>query len=282
MTEVQKLTPTPSAEIYDSAQRGPRLIEEISELYKYRNLVSQFVSRNLKTRYKRSALGVVWTLLNPLLTMVVLTLVFSNVFKFDVANYPVYILSGLVIWNFFSATTQTSMGEIMWSGSLLNRIYVPKSAFPVASVGAGLVNLLLSLIPLFGIALILGVTIRPAILVIPASILLLTCFALGVGLFLATAAVYFADVLPVYEVLLTLWMYATPIIYPIEIIPPNWQWLFRLNPLLHLVRLFRAPLYEGVIPEWQTWAIGAAFSLLSLAAGALIFTSKSDEYNYRI
>jgi ABC-type polysaccharide/polyol phosphate export permease len=269
-------------EIYDSARLRHPLVEEFRAIFKYQDLLLQFISRSLKTRYKRSVLGVVWTLLNPILTMIVLTLVFSNLFRFDIKHYPVYLLSGLVIWGFFSSTTTEAMGEMVLSGDLLRRIYVPKSVFAVSAIGTGLVNLGISLIPLFAIALITGVPIRPAILVMPPAILLLAIFSLGVGLILATAAVYFADMLPVYDVILKVWIYATPIFYPIGIIPQPWNRLFRLNPVYHLLRLFRDPLFEGTIPGWQTWAVATFVSLAALIVGGLIFTAKSKEYAYRV
>ena len=159
---------------------------------------------------------------------------------------------------------------------------MPKSAFPVSAVGTGLVNLGISFIPLLIIALAVGININLSILVLPLATLLLAAFALGVGLVLATTAVYFADMLPVYDVILTIWMYATPIIYPIEIIPSNWQWLFRLNPLYQMIELFRAPLYLGIFPEWQNWVIATLYSLIALILGGLIFTAKSNDYAYRI
>ncbi len=269
-------------EIYDSSRRPHPLVEELLSLIKYRELVYQFTSRSITARYKRSIIGVAWTMLNPLMTMVVLTLVFSQLFKWNVPYYPVYVLSGLIVWGFFSHTTSAAMGEMIWSGGLLNRIYVPKSVFAVSAIGTGLVNLGLSLIPLLLIALILGIRFNPALLVLPFSVLLLSIFSLGVGLMLATAAVYFADMIPVYEVILTIWMYATPIIYPVEIVPPQLLWLFRLNPLLYLLQTFRDPIYKGVIPGWDVWAIAAAFALAAFLAGGLIFTSKSNEYAYRI
>jgi ABC-type polysaccharide/polyol phosphate export permease len=269
-------------EFYDSARHRSPLIDEVQALMRYNNLVVQFVSRSLKTRYKRSTLGVVWTLLNPILTMLVLTVVFSSLFRFNIEHYAVYILSGHTAWLFFSNATSASMGDMVLSGGLFQRIYVPKLVFPVASIGASLINLLISLIPLLLIAVFTGVRPTPALLVLPLSIVLLAAFALGLGLLLTTAAVYFADMLPVYEVLLTLWMYATPIIYPIEIIPPNLQWLFRLNPLYYFVRLFRAPIYDGVFPEWQAWLIGAGFALAALVVGATVFTSHTNDYAYRV
>jgi ABC-type polysaccharide/polyol phosphate export permease len=269
-------------DIYDTSRRPPALIEELLALVEYRELIFQFISRSIKTRYKRSFLGVVWTMLNPLLTMAILTLVFSNLFRFSVEAYPVYILCGLTAWNFFSSSTNGAMGEMVWSGDLLSRIYVPKTVFAVSAIGTSLVNLTIALIPLFVITLLLGVKITPAVLVLPFSILLLAMFALGVGLLLSAAAVYFADMIPVYEVGLMLWMYATPIIYPIEIIPENLQWIFKLNPMYYLVTLFREPIYNGTIPDLHFWLIGGGCSLVTLAVGSLVFTSRSQDYAYRI
>lgn len=267
---------------YDSANRPHPLVEEFLALAKYRELVRQFISRSIKTRYKRSVLGVLWTLLNPLLTMIVLTIVFSQVFRFEIENYSIYVLTGLVGWNFLSSSTAGAMGEMLWSGSLLGRIYIPKSVFTVSAVGTALVNLLLSLIPVFLISLVLGVRFTPALLVMPLSILIMTVFALGVGLALSTAAVYFADMVPVYDVFLTIWMYATPIIYPLEVIPEQFRFLVWINPFYYIITLFRDPLYNGVVPELSVWLIATAFALLALLFGSYIFTSRSNEYAYRI
>ncbi|HEX7972859.1 MAG TPA: ABC transporter permease [Anaerolineales bacterium] len=273
-----------SNEVYDSAQRPHPLIDEILALVKYKDLLIQFISRALKTRYKRSVLGVAWTMLNPLLMTLVLTLVFSGIFVqiYKLDNFPVYVLSGLMAWQFFSSTTSAAMGEMIWSGSLLNRIYVPKSVFAVSAVGTGLVNLALSLIPLLFISLVLRVKLTPAILVMPLAALLLALFALGVGLLLATAAVYFADMLPVYEVVLMVWMYSSPIIYPVEILRSPLNWLIKLNPMYYLITAFRTPLYKGVVPGWDIWLPAAGFAILAFLVGGLVFTAKSNEYAYRI
>jgi len=174
------------------------------------------------------------------------------------------------------------MGEMVWSGDLLKRIYVPKSVFVVSAVGTGLVNIGLSLIPLLGIALVLGVRIKLSILVWPLTIFLLSLFSLGVGLLLSTVSVYFADMLPIYDVILTIWLYATPIIYPIEIIPEHWLWFFKLNPLYYLVEAFRLPLLDGVVPGQNIWIPTLIFSLVSVVVGGLIFTSRSRDYAYHI
>lgn len=268
-------------EVYDSTKRPHPLLEEALVLIKYRDLLYQFVTTSIKTRYKRSVLGVVWTLLNPLLTMLILTLVFSQVFRITVDNYPVYVLCGLVIWNFFSATTSQAMVGMATGGSLLQRIYVPKSVFAVSAIGVGLVNLGISILPLFLIAIFLGTPITPAIIVMPIAVILLILFCLGVALILETAAVYFADLLPFYEVLLMLWMYCTPIIYPPDILGPRLLSVFKLNPMYHFVLLFRMPLYSGEIPPLNEWLIAGAFALGSFVLGAMVFTAKSNEYAYR-
>jgi ABC-type polysaccharide/polyol phosphate export permease len=268
--------------VYDSSRRKAPLLDEFRQLIKYRNLIAQLISSSIKTRYKRSALGVIWTLLNPLLMMIILTVVFSQFFKFQIQNYAIYVLSGLIMWNFFSSSTTAAMQNIIINGSLVNRIYMPKSVFAVAAIGTGLVNLLLSLIPLFLISLIMGVPMHLSLLVLPFSIILLTLFALGVGLILQTAAVYFADMLPVYEVILSIWFYATPIIYPRDMIPPQLARIFQLNPLYHLVRVFRAPLYEGIVPNAAIWAVATFVAVVTFIIGGLVFTAKSNEYAYRI
>jgi ABC-type polysaccharide/polyol phosphate export permease len=240
-----------------------------------------FVSRSLKMRYKRSSLGVLWTLLNPLLTMLVLTLVFSSVFRFSIPHYPVYLLNALVVWNFFNYTTNQGMIDMSFNSGLLRRIYVPRSVFVISATGTAVINLLVSLIPLFAIALITGVAFTPSLLVLPFAFVLLILFSLGLALILSAAAVFFGDVVPLYTVLLTIWMYATPIFYPMDIIPPQYQWVFQLNPLYYLIEIVRAPIVSGTIPSMQIWVIAALFAVITLVAGWFIFTSKSNEYAYR-
>ncbi len=267
---------------YDSSSPVHPFVEELQALKVYRGLVVQFVTRAIKTRYKRSILGVVWTMLNPLLTMVVLTVVFSQLFRIQIENFPVYVLSGQLIWIFFSTTTSAAMGEMLWSGELIKRIYVPKSIFAVAAIGTGLVNFLLSLLPLILIALVLGVQLSPVVLSWILVIFLLSIFSLGLGLLLSTATVYFADMLPVYNVLLTIWLYVTPIIYPLEIVPQQWHWLFRINPVYYFVEAFRAPILTGTIPGWDIWLPATTFALITFLIGGFVFTSKSSEYAYRL
>jgi ABC-2 type transport system permease protein len=268
--------------IYDSARRGVPFVEEFIELIRYRDLVLQMVSRNIKMRYKRSVLGIAWTMLNPLLMMIVLAFVFSNIFRFTIENYLIYVLSGLIFWNFFAQTTSSAMSELVWGGSLLTRIYVPRAVFAASALGTGLVNLLLSIVPLVLIMLATGVPLSPAMLFLPIPILLTAAFALGVGLFLSTLAVYFTDVVEMYVIALAAWMYLTPVIYPEEIIPEHLRWLFKLNPLYHLLEVFRAPIYAGWLAGPKTIAAAAVVAILGLLIGWWFFTKRADDFSYRV
>jgi len=268
--------------VFDSKNRPHPTIEEFLSLIEYRELIIQFVSRTIKIRYKRSILGVVWTMLNPLLIMIVLTVVFSSLFRFEIAFFPIYFLSGQIVWLLFASSTSGAMGEMVLSGDLLKRIYVPKSVFAVASVSTGIINLLLSILPLIAIALALGLRLKLALLVWPFSILLVSIFSLGMSLLLSAAAIYFADMLPVYEVILTLWLYLTPIIYPLEIVPPEWLWFFKLNPMYYFVEAFRMPILYGIVPGRGIWIPAIVYALVTLIAGGWLFTKKSNEYAYRV
>lgn len=281
-TAAQPTSAFSATDVYDSAARRWPLLAEWQDLVRYRDLLKQLVMRNIKTRYKRSVLGILWTLLNPLLMMSVLTVVFSHVFRIHTVNYPVYALCGLVLWNFFGQTTTGAMSELLWGGSLMNRIYLPRAIFAVSALGTSLVNLLLSLIPLLILMLVTGAPIRWTILFLPVPIVLVTLFSLGVALFLSTLAVYFSDVIEMYQIVLTAWMYLTPIIYPKETIPPEYHWLFNLNPMYHLVELFRAPLHGGALAGWKTLCAATVAALLSLAIGWITFARKADEFAYRI
>jgi ABC-2 type transport system permease protein len=253
-------------------------LADVADLFRYRELLRNLVSREIKVRYKRSTLGLLWTMLNPLLMMVVFTVVFSTIFRFAVKNYNVYFLSAYLLWNFFSQTTTFSMSTLRNNGSLLKRIYMPRSIFVVATVISGLINLVLALVPLFLVMIVSGVPIEPAVLFLPVPILLATMFTLGLSLLLSALAIFFNDVMHVYGVLLTAWMYVTPIIYPIEIVPPEYRWLVKLNPLYYLVEAFRAPIYDGVLPGATTLLIGGVFGVAALLAGWWVFSRSADRF----
>lgn len=268
--------------IYDSDRRAPPMVEELVQAFQYRDLIRQLIRRDVLTRYKRSLLGVAWTMLNPLGMMVVLTLAFSGLFR-GTQSYPVYVLSGIIAWTFLAQTTTSAMSQLTWGGVLFHRIYLPRTTFAIASIGTGLVNLVLSLIPLALVMAITGSPLRPTVLLLPVSIVLLALFALGLGLFLSSLAVYFPDIAEMYQIVLLAWMYLTPIIYPEHVVPEAYRWwMFNLNPMYHLVQLFRLPLYGGVWPSVTQLLLAVAVALIAVAVGWLVFTRRADEFAYRI
>jgi ABC-type polysaccharide/polyol phosphate export permease len=280
---MQDTTALPShVPVYDSDNRPPALVDELVQLGHYRDLLIQLIARNIKTRYKRSVLGVAWTMLNPLLTMVVLWAVFSNVFVAAVEHYPAYIMSGIVLWTFFSQTTVAMTTELVWGGGLLNRIYLPRSIFALSALGTGLVNILLSLVPLAVIMLLAGTPFSPALAILPLALLLTALFALGLGLLLSTLAIQFADVVDMYQILLLAWMYLTPIIYPLSIIPEQYRWLFILNPMVHLLEVFRLPIQTGRLPDLGTLLAAVLVAAIALLGGGWFFLRHVDDIAYRV
>jgi ABC-2 type transport system permease protein len=276
------VTPTSQLPLYDSSRRRLAIVEDAVELYQYRDLLRSLVQRDLTVRYKRSALGFVWTMLNPLLTMIVLSVVFSTLFRFASGHYPVYVLSALLLWNFFSQSTSQAMYNLTWGGGLINKIYVPKSVFVFSAILVGLVNLLLALVPLALIMLVTGQPFSLALFFLPVSVLLTVLFALGVGLFIAALAVYFTDVIDIYQVGLTILMYMTPIIYPMAIVPPQYVPFIHFNPMYYFVEIFRAPIYQGTLPEFYLLVRAALVATVAFGVGWWFFTRKADEFAYRI
>jgi ABC-type polysaccharide/polyol phosphate export permease len=274
-------TRTASREVYDSDRRGPVAVEELRELWRYRDLLFQLVRRDIVARYKRSVLGIAWTMIQPLGMMLIMTVVFSQLFR-QVQGYPVYVLSGLIAWTFFQQTTLAAMKQMVWGGTLLHRIYMPRSSFCVSAIMTGLVNIVLSFIPLVLIAMVLGMPLHLSLFFVPIAMLLLASFALGISLILSTLALSFPDVAEMYEVLLLGWMYLTPVVYPAEIVTGKISaWIFVLNPMYYLVSVFRAPIYGGTLPDGGTLGIAIGVSFITLLIGWFFFTSQSDEFTYR-
>ena len=273
---------TAARAVYDTANLKPNFIREINEAFRYRYLIWQLISRNIKIRYKRSFLGIAWSMLNPLGMMIVMAIVFSTIFGRDL-NYPVYLLCGLLAWGFFSESSTMMMNNMIWGSSLLHRIYMPRTAFALSSVGTGLVNLFLAIGPLLLVMLFTGVPIRSAVLFAPIPIILILMFTLGVGLTLSVGAMYFADISEIFKVVLRAWMYLTPIIYPESLLFDNgYGWLLRINPMYYLIRVFRGPFQAGVLPSWGEFLPAFLIAAVSLVLGWLIFTHYSDEFTYRV
>ena len=254
------------------------LVSAISAMYRYSFLISQLVIRDFKSKYKRSILGVFWSFLNPLLTMTVQFLVFSTFFKANTANYPVYLLSGVVCFSFFSECTTMCLTSISGNARLITKVYIPKYIFPLSRTISSTVNLGISLVPLFLACLVLGVSIKPQALLFFYFLVCLIIFSLGVGLFLSALMVFFRDIQFLWTVLIQIWMYATPIFYPAEIIPEKYRFIVRFNPLYHFIGNARTCLIDGRSPEPRAFLFCFLFAAASLAIGSYTFKKTQDKF----
>lgn len=248
-------------------------------LERYQFLIEQLVSRDFKTKYKRSVFGVLWSLLNPLLTMSVQYIVFSRLFRFNIENYSVYLLTGIVVFNAFSDATTQAMNAIVGNASLITKVYVPKYIYPVTKVLSSSINLLFSLIPLLLVTLITGVPLTWNLLLLPYGIVTLILFCIGLSFALSAAMVFFRDMQFLWGVLTMMWQYATPIIYDMSTIEGTFLYpLQSINPLYRYVTFFRTILLEGVSPRPEEYLICLVMALLALAVGGWIFKKTQGQF----
>lgn len=254
------------------------LLNAMVAVKKYRFLIHQLVTRDFKTKYKRSVLGVLWSFLNPLLTMIIQYIVFSTIFKADISNYPVYLLTGIVMFNYFSEACGMTLTSILSNASLITKIYVPKYIYPLSRVLSSTVNLLVSLIPLMCVIVFTGVPITPAYLLIIFALCCLIVFCLGLGMLLASSMVFFRDTQFIWGVLSMIWMYATPIFYPESILPQQFSFVLEINPLYYFIRFARTCILDGVSPEPIMYVQCALFALGMLAIGAITFKKSQDKF----
>ena len=254
------------------------IIRQCNNVRRYKFLLQQLVSRDFKAKYKRSFLGVLWSFLNPLLTMIVQFIVFSTLFKSDIPNFAMYLLIGIVFFNFFSEATSMGLTSIVGNASLITKVYIPKYIFPVSRVLSSSINLLLAMIPLFIVALFTGVRFTFAVLILPFSIACTIVFCIGVSLILSSAMVYFRDMQFLWGVLNMLWMYATPIFYPESILPQNLMILFKMNTMYHFIRLSRALILNGESPEFKAYLFCVIAAVIPFFIGTIIFKKAQNEF----
>ena len=261
-------------------KKGKRsyVVNAITAVQKYRFLIRQQVSRDFKTKYKRSVLGVFWSFLNPLLMMIVQYFVFSTIFKADIPHYPVYLLIGIVCFNFFSEACGMSLTSILGNAGLITKVYMPKYIYPLTRVISSVINLAISLIPLLIVAIVTGVRFEKSAVL---ALYFLTCliiFSMGFGLLLSSSMVFFRDTQFLWGVLSTIWMYATPIFYPESILPENFKFVHQINPLYHFLKNARICVLDGISPEPVVYAQCMLIALVMLAAGARIFRKTQDKF----
>lgn len=265
------------------------MVTRLKELYTYRELIYNLTVRELKARYKNSVLGFFWGLLNPLLMMVVFTIVFTvMVPNTEVDNFPIFVLCGLLPWNFFTSGVMTGTTSVVGNGGLLKKVYFPREALPISSVLAALVNFLLALLVLLVALIVLGSNISPWVWMLPLVIVVQTIFILGIVLMLSTLNVFYRDTLMIIDVILLAGFFLTPVFYPMEIVPNSYMLLgfdldvhriLRiLNPMASLITAYRDLFYLGYKTGLDFFLRTAATAFITFFIGYWVFLRYSDQF----
>ncbi|MCQ4690843.1 ABC transporter permease [Clostridium sp. SL.3.18] len=245
---------------------------------KFRPLLYELVARDVKIKYRKSVLGVLWTLLNPLLMMLILSIVFSNLFRFDVENYSLYLLAGQILFNFFNESTTGAMTAILGNSALIKKVYIPKYLFVVSRIASSSINILSSFCALILVMLFTRTELHFSMFLVVIPLAYLIIFSLGVGLILAAITVKFRDVMHLYTVFLTGLMYLTPIIYPISMLPEWVKKIVNLNPLTGILNIFRNVVIYNTIPTVGEFIISLVVVCLTLVLGLWVFYKQQDEF----
>lgn len=239
-------------------------------------VIQELVAREIRRKYSRSKLGIIWSVLNPLLSMTVLSLIFSTMFRKSIENYPVYYLTGFLIWNFFTTATNTAMTALADNQMLILQVKLPRSVFPLARVCTAFVNYLYSLIAYLCILLFYRIPFTWHMLLYPVIVVMVFFFALGLSYILSVLYVFFGDVKHLYSVLLTLWMYLSALFYPLELLPEGMQVLIWQNPVYNFIAAARDCILYGRMPGAAVWARMILWSLGVFLAGTWIFRESQN------
>lgn len=256
-----------------------KMMARLHGLYQYRALVRQLVLKDIKLKYRRSFLGYVWSVLNPLLAMVVMYLVFSNMFRFEMEHYPAYLIIGQTLFTFMTEATNQAIFSITGNADLLKKIYVPKYVFTLSKVTSSLVNLLFSMGAMLIVFVFTGVRFSWYMLLVPVVLVQIYLFSLGLGLFLAQAAVFFHDIQYIYSVLTTAWMYLTPLFYPMELLSEEMRRAVCMcNPMYQYITQFRMLVLYQELPSAELFLYGTGFAVIFLAFGTWSFVKSQDNF----
>lgn len=245
---------------------------------KYKFLIEQLVSRDFKIKYKRSVLGYCWSFLNPLMTMLVQYVVFSQIFKMGIENFPVYLLSGNIIFSFFQEAVGQGLTSIISNASLITKVYVPKYIYPATKVISSSINLFISIIPLLLVTILTGTRLNFTLLLLPYAVACMLVFCMGMVFALSAANVFFRDVQYLWGIASLIWMYATPIFYPAEIVPQNLKLIQTLNPLYHIISFVRTILIDGVSPSPIAYLACFLSAFIPFVIGCVIFKKTQGKF----
>ena len=251
---------------------------QITTFRKFKNYLLLMVKRDFIAKYRRSVLGVLWTILNPLLTMIVMTIVFSHLFRFEIPFFPVYLLSGQILFNFFNEGTTSAMGSIVNASGVIKKVYIPKYIFPLSKVMSSLINIIFSFIAFIGVVIFTGAPIHWTLLLTIIPVLYLFAFALGIGMILSSISVFFRDMNYLYGVFITMLSFLTPLFYPVEILPANVYFFIQFNPMYHYVSFFRSLAIDGTFPDIWANMICIGFAIAAITIGTFVTLKQQDKY----
>ncbi|WP_252228854.1 MULTISPECIES: ABC transporter permease [unclassified Clostridium] len=254
------------------------MITQIETFKNYKDLLWEFVKKDIKLKYRNSVLGIIWSMLNPLMIMLVLTFIFSNLFKNKIPNFPVYCLSGKLIYDFFSQSTNQCMNSITGKSSLIKKIYVPKYLYPLSRTISSFIIFLISLIPLIAIIIFMKVPIGKTLLFVLYPLVCIFLISLGIGLILSTVNVFFRDMEHLYSVVLIVIMYASAIFYSPDIIDPKYVAILDFNPIFPVIKVFRDCVLYGQITSLQSWILSGVYAIISVIIGVIVFYKKQDKF----
>ena len=257
----------------------------VKDFWRYRHLLNNLISRDIKVKYRRSALGMLWSVLNPLLMMLVMYVVFSQIFRMtqmnrgDVeVNFAVYLLTGQLMYNFFSEATQTAMSSVLSAAPLIKKVYIPKYIFPLEKVAFSFVNMIFSLIALILVMIFTRTPVHATVLLFWVPMVILFVFNFGVGLILAAGTVFFRDIMHLYGVAVTALMYLTPIMYDVSILPDWARAVIPFNPMYWFVSMFRDFVIYGEFPGINAWIGTCMSALVALVLGLALFKKSQDRF----
>ena len=252
-------------------QNQSQLSRSWGHFVKYKPLIHELVSRDLKVKYRRSFLGYVWSILNPLMMMALQTIIFSYMFRADIPNYPVYLVCGNVLFTFFNESANMGLTSIIYNGTLIKKVYIPKFIFPLSRVVSSFVTMGFSLAAVLLVMIFTRAPLGWTALLFWVPLVFELVFCCVVALLLSSLTVYFRDMQYLFSILTLGWMYATPIFYPLEQLPLFAQRLMKLNPMYHYINMFRNLVMYGNIPGPNTWFACIASALVMFVLGLVVF-----------
>ena len=258
------------------------ITHNIRYLYIYRFALLNFIGTSLSSRYRRSALGFFWSLLNPLFTMIVMAVVFSSLYKLPFTSFSLYLFSGLLPWNLVTSSLLLGSMTLVSAESYLKKVYIPKMLFPMATVGVEVVNFSLNLVSLFVLALFFGAHLGWSLLFLPFALLILVMFIFGLVLTVSIMTVYLRDLQHMLQVITLGLFYLTPIMYPVSLLSDRLQAFLKINPFYYFISLFHNIIYESIIPPLDLWLICIGLSVISVGVGLTVFYKKEKDIIYRL